>query len=93
MVTQQILVLFFLVRIQVAQLFLLLLFCLLGYGVMVTQQILVLFFLVRIQVAQQRRSLRRSFFVSIRFSVRISEIISLSVIENSFVDNQKLSRQ
>ena len=65
----------------------------LGYGVMVTQQILVLFFLVRIQVAQQRRSLRRSFFVSIRFSVRISEIISLSVIENSFVDNQKLSRQ
>ncbi len=49
MVTQQILVLFFLVRIQVAQLPSLVR---LGYGVMVTQQILVLFFLVRIQVAQ-----------------------------------------
>ncbi|CDD49895.1 unknown [Bacteroides sp. CAG:875] len=58
MVTQQILVLFFLVRIRVAQLH----FAafpwrkqsVLGYGVMVTQQILVLFFLVRIRVAQQK---------------------------------------
>ena len=59
MVTQQILVLFFLVRIRVAQLH----FAafsrrrqsVLGYGVMVTQQILVLFFLVRIRVAQLKR--------------------------------------
>ena len=60
MVTQQILVLFFLVRIRVAQLincfFLIrpvVRMLSLGYGVMVTQQILVLFFLVRIRVAQQ----------------------------------------
>ena len=57
MVTQQILVLFFLVRIRVAQLHLQRSRgedkALLGYGVMVTQQILVLFFLVRIRVAQQ----------------------------------------
>ena len=48
MVTQQILVLFFLVRVRVAQLHLLHSHgedkALLGYGVMVTQQILVLFF-------------------------------------------------
>ncbi len=60
MVTQQILVLFFLVRIRVAQLYKMSFRCVpwgmlisLGYGVMVTQQILVLFFLVRIRVAQQ----------------------------------------
>ena len=59
MVTQQILVLFFLVRVRVAQLHLLHSHgenkALLGYGVMVTQQILVLFFLVRVRVAQQKR--------------------------------------
>ena len=59
MVTQQILVLFFLVRVRVAQLHLQRSRgedkALLGYGVMVTQQILVLFFLVRVRVAQQKR--------------------------------------
>ena len=58
MVTQQILVLFFLVRVRVAQLHLQRSRgedkALLGYGVMVTQQILVLFFLVRVRVAQQK---------------------------------------
>ena len=59
MVTQQILVLFFLVRVRVAQLHLQRSRgedkALLGYGVMVTQQILVLFFLVRVRVAQQKK--------------------------------------
>ena len=59
MVTQQILVLFFLVRVRVAQLHLQHSHgenkALLGYGVMVTQQILVLFFLVRVRVAQQKK--------------------------------------
>ena len=58
-VTQQILVLFFLVRVRVAQLHLQRSRgedkALLGYGVMVTQQILVLFFLVRVRVAQQKK--------------------------------------
>ena len=70
MVTQQILVLFFLVRVRVAQLHLLHSRgenkALLGYGVMVTQQILVLFFLVRVRVAQQKGVLsnQNTFFVS-----------------------------
>ena len=69
MVTQQILVLFFLVRVRVAQLHLLHSHgenkALLGYGVMVTQQILVLFFLVRVRVAQQKEGVSKyipSFF-------------------------------
>ena len=70
MVTQQILVLFFLVRVRVAQLHLQRSRgedkALLGYGVMVTQQILVLFFLVRVRVAQQKGVLsnQNTFFVS-----------------------------
>ena len=63
MVTQQILVLFFLVRVRVAQLHLLHSHgedkALLGYGVMVTQQILVLFFLVRVRVAQQKEDVSK----------------------------------
>ena len=70
MVTQQILVLFFLVRVRVAQLHLQRSRgedkALLGYGVMVTQQILVLFFLVRVRVAQQKEGVSKcipSFFL------------------------------
>ncbi len=64
MVTLQILVLSFLVRIRVSQLT----FHLpVGYGVMVTLQILVLSFLVRIRVSQPRRSIfhlvRDAFFI------------------------------
>ena len=54
MVTLQILVLSFLVRVRVSQLHLLVFFlkAKLGYGVMVTLQILVLSFLVRVRVSQ-----------------------------------------
>ena len=60
-VVQQILVLFVLVRIRVAQppsavVFLSILLCSLGYSIRVVQQILVLFVLVRIRVAQRRES-------------------------------------
>ena len=69
MVTQQILVLFFQVRILVAQrkgCRWHLIFCgRLDYGVMVTQQILVLFFQVRILVVQHEAFLmeREAFFM------------------------------
>ena len=52
MVTLQILVLSFLVRVRVSQLHLFFLKAKLGYGVMVTLQILVLSFLVRVRVSQ-----------------------------------------
>ena len=67
MVTLQILVLSFLVRIRVSQLLLAIVERLdfkLGYGVMVTLQILVLSFLVRIRVSQLRRA---SFFRKVLF--------------------------
>ncbi len=72
MVTLQILVLSFLVRIRVSQLnFIYVEFYKwkLGYGVMVTLQILVLSFLVRIRVSQLNEhlsSLERCFFVALR---------------------------
>ena len=79
MVTQQILVLFFLVRVRVAQLHLLHSHgenkALLGYGVMVTQQILVLFFLVRVRVAQQKGVLsnQNTFLLFLLFLILLGE--------------------
>ena len=69
MVTLQILVLSFLVRVRVSQLLHHChqsLTCTLGYGVMVTLQILVLSFLVRIRVSQLDESIfqtERCFFL------------------------------
>ena len=92
MVTQQILVLFFLVRVRVAQLHLQRSRgedkALLGYGVMVTQQILVLFFLVRIQVAQQKKIASAIFFCFcsfLRFRCRVGACPIFFLLSGSLI--------
>ena len=96
MVTQQILVLFFLVRVQVAQQqkssvprreldkYAL------GYGVMVTQQILVLFFLVRVQVAQQIAQMAESVDALVS---NTSGVTSIPVRPRVWVLNKRLSNE